>query len=517
MALLFKLLSLGALVALSRASDGDFLGTLETVSHGVNGELYAEDDQTIVIKSFVYDGESDDAFFVLSKTEKIGDALEFLADELGFKEALGTYMNEDIRLRLRPELKVADFKSMAVFSPKTKEVFGQVVFGKNPKPIVRSLIPVTKFSGKVLHGVSGDVLAIDDSTLLLKNFNYDGLSEDGQFVLYKDANRINETMELLADEEGTTNPMVQYRDLDIVLSLKAGTKLSQYRGVAIYCAKYNVVFGTAEFPTKMPRLPRSARRTTKAVTLGQFEAGKPHNVSGFVHKINEKTLLITRLTYDGMSPDGQFVLTKDSKLIKDPIVLGDERMNLGPLRKYESRDVFVNLPEGQNVNDFHGFALYCAKYNLDFGHVFFSDVEKPALPLVSAKVNMVGAQRLGSLTTILHNVSGEVYALDDQTLFFKNFKYDGESPDGRVVLSKTDKIVEPFEFLNDEWDSADGMLEYKGKDFTLRLKNGKLSDYKALSIFCNDYKLEFGTVVFGVEAKDLPKSKDHVVDAGAQW
>jgi hypothetical protein len=505
-------------VALARASDGDnFLGTLETVSHGVNGELYAEDAQTIVIKSFVYDGESDDAFFVLSRTENIGGDLEFLPDELGFKEALGTYMNEDVRLRLRPDIKIADFKSMAIYSPKAKEVFGQVVFGKNPKPIVRSLIPVSKFSGPVLHGVSGEVLAIDDSTLLLKNFNYDGMSEDGQFVLYKDGSRINETMELLADEQGTDSPLVQYRDLDIILSLKPGTKISQYRGLAIYCAKYNVVFGAAEFPAKMARLPRSSRRTVRAVTLGQLEAGKLHNVSGFVHKINENTVLVTRFTYDGMSPDGQFVLTKNSAMIKDPIVLGDERMNLGPLRKYEGRDVFVNLPEGQQISDYKGFGLYCAKYNIDFGHIFYTGEPKLALPLVSAKVNMVNAQKLGSFSTLLHNVSGDVYALDDKTLFFKNFTYDGASPDGRAVLSKTDKIVEPLEFLNDEWDSTDGMLEYNGKDFTLRLKNGKLSDYKALSIFCNDYKLEFGTIVFGVEAKDLPKAKDQTVDTGAQW
>lgn len=130
---------------------------------------------------------------------------------------------------------------------------------------------------------------------------------------------------------------------------------------------------------------------------------------------------------------------------------------------------------------------------------------------------MVNVKKLGSLSTLLHNVSGDVYAVDEQTILFKNFTYDGESPDGRVVLSKTTKIEAPLEFCNDEWNSDDGMLDYNGKDFTVKLRNGKISDYKALSIWCNDYKLEFGTVVFGVDTKNLPKSKDQLVDAGAQW
>jgi len=321
----------------------------------------------------------------------------------------------------------------------------------------------------------------------------------------------------LADEEGSTNPMVQYRDMDIVLSLKAGTKLTQYKGIAIYCAKYNVVFGVAEFPAKLARLPRSGRRAVRAVTLGQLEMGQSHNVSGFVHRLGDKTILITRFTYDGMSPDGQFVLTANPLAITDPVLIGDERGNVGPLRKYDGRDVFLNLPEGKTLADFAAFAIYCAKYNLDFGHVFFP-TQIRNYPLLSAKVNMLPAKRLGRLTTILHNVSGEVYALDEQTLLLKNFSYDGTSPDGKFVLSKTDKIEEPLEVLTDEWNSKDGILEYFGKDMTLRLNPGtKLSDFKSFSIFCADYKLDFGSVVFGVETSGLAKSKEHTVDAGSMW
>ena len=114
--------SLGALLVVSHAQqDGlQWLGTFETLAHGINGEVYAEDDHTLVIKSFVYDGESEDAFFVLTKTEDVQEPFEYLADELGSKEPLGTYMNEDIRLRLRPGTTLADYKTLAVYCNKYK-------------------------------------------------------------------------------------------------------------------------------------------------------------------------------------------------------------------------------------------------------------------------------------------------------------------------------------------------------------------------------------------------------------
>ncbi|OWA53816.1 putative Protein Skeletor, isoforms B/C [Hypsibius exemplaris] len=519
-----QVFALGALLVVSHAQqDGlEWLGTFETLAHGINGEVYAEDDHTLVIKSFVYDGESEDAFFILTKTENVEEPFEYLADELGSKEPLGTYMNEDIRLRLRPGTTLADYKTLSVYCNKYKVDFGHVVFGKYPKPMVRSMVPLGKLT-TVLHGVTGDVLAIDESTLLLKNFNYDGMSEDGQFVLFKDPSKINETHELLRDEDGTTNPMVQYRDMDVILSLKQGAKLSMYKGFAVYCAKYNVVFGTLVFPKRLPKMPHAVRRRSTPVALGQLTNGQVHNTTGTVFRVDDNTILITRFTYDGMSPDGQFILTRKPNVISEPAdIVGDERGNLGPLRKYFGQDVFINLNQGSSLKDYTGFAVYCAKYKLDFGHVFFPAADKPApaFSLMSSKVNMKNAKKLGSFLTLGHNVTGELYALDEQTLFLKNLTYDGTSNDGRFVLSKSQEIEEPLERLGDEWGSKDGILGYDGKNIVLRLNPGtKLSDYKALSIYCADYKLDFGHVIFGQDLSGLaPASKNQpLLSAGSMW
>lgn len=248
-----------------------------------------------------------------------------------------------------------------------------------------------------------------------------------------------------------------------------------------------------------------------------------HNVAGNVFQIDEKTILMTRFTYDGLSPDGQFVLSS-KPTIEEPVeIIGDERGNRGPLRKYNNKDVFLNLNQGTKVADYQGLSIYCAKYKLDFGHVFFPTKPStaPVYPLMTAKANHQGATRLGAFRAISHNVSGVVFALDDATLFIKGFTYDGTSNDGKFVLSKSGKIEQPLEVLADEWGTNnDGILEYKNKDIIIRLNKGtKLSDYKALAVYCNDYKLDFGHVIFGSDMSGLSESKDDpsTLNTGALW
>lgn len=518
--MLSRFLTFGAFLLTAHAqSDPTWLGTLETLSHGVNGEVYAEDDHTLLIKSFVFDGEAEDTFFVLSKSDTLEEPLEYLADEVGSRQPLATYMNEDIRLRLNPGKTVSDYKSFGVYCNKCGMAFGQVVFDKYPKPFVRSMFPLGKLQN-TQHHVAGDLFAIDERTLLIKGFNYDGMSEDGQFVLFKNPKDINGTYELMTDEDGTNAPLVEYRDMDIILTMRPGSKLSQYKGFAVYCGKYNVNFGSLLFPQKM-RVPRGAKKNVRPLFLGPL-VNNSHNVGGNVFRIDDKTVLITRFVYDGQSPDGQFVLSTKPTIAEPLEMLGDERSNHGPLRVYNGKDIFLGLNQGTTLGDYKALSIYCAKYKLDFGHVVFPDetLPRPTYPVMSAKANLAGATKLGNFRTLMHNVSGEVYALDDSTLFIKGFTYDGQSNDAKFVLSTNGKIQEPMEFLADEWNTKDdGLLEYKNKDIIIRLNSGtKLSDYKALGVYCADYKLDFGHLIFGSDMSGLAESHDDsALNTGALW
>ena len=43
---------------------GQFIGDFKTYQHGVSGQLYAVDEQTLRIENFNYDGKGPDAYFI---------------------------------------------------------------------------------------------------------------------------------------------------------------------------------------------------------------------------------------------------------------------------------------------------------------------------------------------------------------------------------------------------------------------------------------------------------------------
>ena len=50
------------------------------------------------------------------------------------------------------------------------------------------------------------------------------------------------------------------------------------------------------------------------------------------------------------------------------------------------------------------------------------------LPGASRLKDVYFGTLVGKLTTYSHGVSGEIYAVDESTLFIKNFNYDGQGP-----------------------------------------------------------------------------------------
>lgn len=54
---------------------------------------------------------------------------------------------------------------------------------------------------------------------------------------------------------------------------------------------------------------------------------------------------------------------------------------------------------------------------------------------------------IGKLNRRGHEVSGDVYAVDEQTLFIKNFNYDGQAPDAYFWSSVTSPLPSPDGFI----------------------------------------------------------------------
>merc|ERR1711892_842786 len=112
------------------------------------------------------------------------------------------------------------------------------------------------------HGVSGDVFALDEKTLVVKKFNYDGVAPDAFFLVGTEGTPgsfAEERTAILAHPfEGNhfeyTNgeaPVLGVSvDEDLVLTLPAHIKVSDLKWISVWCRKFSVDFGNLIFPTE---------------------------------------------------------------------------------------------------------------------------------------------------------------------------------------------------------------------------------------------------------------------------
>ncbi|XP_054928435.1 uncharacterized protein [Dermacentor andersoni] len=103
---------------------GVSLGAFKETVHNVMGNVYVADEQTIHIMQFSYDGKGPDAFFAVSKEDKLGGTQEKLKDEKDQEVKLGTYDNADIMIKLGDS--IAGYKSFGVYCFQASASFGYV-------------------------------------------------------------------------------------------------------------------------------------------------------------------------------------------------------------------------------------------------------------------------------------------------------------------------------------------------------------------------------------------------------
>ncbi len=100
------------------------------------------------------------------------------------------------------------------------------------------------------------------------------------------------------------------------------------------------------------------------------------------------------------------------------------------------------------------------------------------------------------LSTLAHNVSGTVRIVDHNTLDVENFYYDGGGPLVYFYLGKDNVYTDFFNGLG-----VGPLLTgtpYSNGSLTIDLPPGEtLDDYNAISVWCEDFHINFGSGTFG--------------------
>ncbi|XP_071540415.1 uncharacterized protein [Panulirus ornatus] len=231
----------------ARGYYGSKIGGLETLQHGVRGQVYAIDSRTIHIQGFSYDGNAPDAFFYGGSSSRPGEDGFIIPDEDGGMQPLGRYINKDVTLTLPKGKTLQDVRWISVWCRAFAIDFGHVIVDKNldyPRP--QKIEAFTKLD----HGVSSDrIVVVDAQTFLIPSFTYDGTAPDGHFWVGKGSPDNSGTV--VPDENGSEEPLKKYLDKTIVITLPGDLTVFDIDYLSVWCRAFLANFGYVSIPKSL--------------------------------------------------------------------------------------------------------------------------------------------------------------------------------------------------------------------------------------------------------------------------
>lgn len=211
------------------------------------------------------------------------------------------------------------------------------------------------------NNVTGDVYAVDEQTLFIRQFAYDGLAPDAYFWSgVASPQPAAADGFIVPDEKGSTKPLERYADKDVVLRLPEGKTLREINWICVWSRLRKENLGHILI-SKSLVIPRPL----EIGALSQLAHGLK---SGPITVVDAQTFLVPDFHYDGLGPAAFFWLTRGaSGLTANGLRLKDENGSATPLRKYAGETVVITLPEELTIYDFDFFGVWCKEFQVNFG------------------------------------------------------------------------------------------------------------------------------------------------------
>ncbi|KAG8230724.1 hypothetical protein J437_LFUL010825, partial [Ladona fulva] len=231
-----------------------------------------------------------------------------------------------------------------------------------------------KYIGKMNsyhHQVSGEIYAVDDTTFLLTNFNYDGNGAD-TFFWAGASNRPGPLGFIVPNENGRTNILGRYYNREFTLKLPDGKKITEIKWLAVYDLSSQATamcflntFGDIYIPDEFE--PPSTQRISQL-------SGKAHGVtSGPIQVLDAKTLLLPEFSYDGGGRRAFFWIGVGPQPSSKGFKVPDEYGYLDPIRPYLRENVKLELPGELTIFDIDWFSIFDLETKENYGSVAVPD------------------------------------------------------------------------------------------------------------------------------------------------
>ncbi|XKL66519.1 hypothetical protein PGB90_009939 [Kerria lacca] len=171
--------------------------------------------------------------------------------------------------------------------------------------------------------------------------------------------------------KGSKPPILKaHNGTGIILKLPDGKKLKDIRWISVWYRRFTVNFGEVLIPSDL--------EPPKIRVLPEFKRFAHGLRSGNITILDAKTFYIPNLHYDGKGPDAYFWVGNGSEPSPYGVKVPNEVGSPDPLRIYEGEDIELQLPGNLQVYDIDWLAVWCVKFNHNFGHVMIpKDLDVP--------------------------------------------------------------------------------------------------------------------------------------------
>ncbi|KAK6766086.1 hypothetical protein RB195_025787 [Necator americanus] len=287
--------------------------------------------------------------------------------------------------------------------------------------------------------VRGKVYVVNDTTLQIVNFTYNGNAPDLYFWMDRKESPTTDGTKVPSFEYGIT-PLGKYENAEqVVLTLPGRHKITNFKSFSLFCFKYEHNFGSVLIPENII-IPRPQ-------FLASELKGSRYSVgSGPILILDKRTIKIFGFTFDAdKAPDGYFFVGRGPNVahdagVKVPIRGRDTPelsikmlFNIAGIKvsirrksfyrfcnvflmmsimitamneRYRGgQDLIIDLPADYDIQHVDWLAIYCYKFRVDFGHVAISNVSSRIPPYVPSQKRFddVSAMDGWPVTSLLGN------------------------------------------------------------------------------------------------------------------
>ena len=390
-------------------------------------------------------------------------------------------------------------------------------------------LPLGSFT-KRSHDLQGDVFALSDRVLEVRNMVYDGLGPAAFF--WADTNPVPSANGLrlaegIPSRTCGTQALPEANGDTFRFEFPEGTSLRDYVGgsIGVWCETARANFGELIIDANIDlsslntlALGEGPPMECGTLTIGTFTT-RSHELAGEVVALSDRVVEVRNLVYDGLGPAAFF--WADTRAV--PSSFGLRLRDASPSRscgtqalpEVRSGTVRFEFPEGQTIRDFAGGSLgvWCETAAENFGEVILTSPALGLLPVANAGAGpqMECAQvSLGRFTTRAHDLEGEVVALSDRVMEVRSMVYDGLGPAAffwaDTSATPTSNGLRLLDTQPGNSCGTDELPEARTETFRFEFPDGTtIHDYVggSIGVWCETASQNFGEVVVGA---NLPLS-----------